>query len=119
MAASAVPPAPGRFDQIVATLKTLTEEETLVVRQAGRRIPHPQGRAAPIAIASSASCRTGRPGTHFNELDKKGLAMYGQMTYAGSLDLYRHAGHRGSTYETFVEAGRQHYNTATSGASGS
>ena len=46
---------------------------------------------------------------HFNELDKKGLAMYGQMT-AGSWIYIGTQGIVQGTYETFVEAGRQHYN---------
>lgn len=45
---------------------------------------------------------------HFNELDAKGLAMYGQMT-AGSWIYIGSQGIVQGTYETFVEAGRQHY----------
>lgn len=53
--------------------------------------------------------RTGRTGNTFNELDAKALAMYGQMT-AGSWIYIGSQGIVQGTYETFVEAGRQHYN---------
>jgi urocanate hydratase len=51
---------------------------------------------------------------HFNELDAKGLAMYGQMT-AGSWIYIGSQGIVQGTYETFVEAGRQHYNGSLRG----
>tara|TARA_R110000787_G_C13438942_1_gene446248 strand:+ start:380 stop:2050 length:1671 start_codon:yes stop_codon:yes gene_type:complete len=97
------------FDQIAASLKTLTESETLLV-QSGKPVgifrTHPD--APRVLIANSNLVPHWANWEHFNELDKKGLMMYGQMT-AGSWIYIGTQGIVQGTYETFVEAGRQHY----------
>ncbi|ANL36764.1 urocanate hydratase [Rhizobium phaseoli] len=97
------------FDRIVATLKTLTEEETLLV-QSGKPVGvfRTHKDAPRVLIANSNLVPHWATWDHFNELDKKGLAMYGQMT-AGSWIYIGTQGIVQGTYETFVEAGRQHY----------
>ena len=97
------------FDAIVATLKTLGEEETLLV-QSGKPVGvFRTHRDAPrVLIANSNLVPHWATWDHFNELDRKGLAMYGQMT-AGSWIYIGTQGIVQGTYETFVEAGRQHY----------
>jgi urocanate hydratase len=97
------------FDRIVAALKDLEEDETLLV-QSGKPVgvfrTHPD--APRVLIANSNLVPHWANWDHFNELDKKGLAMYGQMT-AGSWIYIGAQGIVQGTYETFVEAGRQHY----------
>ncbi|MEZ5771512.1 MAG: urocanate hydratase [Defluviimonas denitrificans] len=97
------------FDRIVATLKTLEADETLVV-QSGRPVAVVRTHAdAPrVLIANSNLVPHWANWDHFNELDKKGLMMYGQMT-AGSWIYIGTQGIVQGTYETFAEAGRQHY----------
>ncbi|MEB8386999.1 urocanate hydratase [Rhodobacteraceae bacterium KMM 6894] len=97
------------FDTIVASLKDLEEDETLVV-QSGKPIAVVKTHAdAPrVLIANSNLVPHWATWDHFNELDKKGLAMYGQMT-AGSWIYIGSQGIVQGTFETFVEAGRQHY----------
>ncbi|MGC3939717.1 urocanate hydratase [Roseobacter sp. EG26] len=97
------------FDAMVATLKDLAEDETMIV-QSGRPVAVIQTHAdAPrVLIANSNLVPHWATWDHFNELDKKGLAMYGQMT-AGSWIYIGSQGIVQGTYETFVEAGRQHY----------
>ena len=97
------------FDTIVASLKDLEGDETLVV-QSGKPIAIVKTHAdAPrVLIANSNLVPHWATWDHFNELDKKGLAMYGQMT-AGSWIYIGTQGIVQGTYETFVEAGRQHY----------
>ncbi len=97
------------FDRIVATLKTLTEDETLLV-QSGKPVGvfRTHKDAPRVLIANSNLVPHWATWDHFNELDKKGLAMYGQMT-AGSWIYIGTQGIVQGTYETFVEAGRQHY----------
>ena len=97
------------FDQIVACLKELNEDETLLV-QSGRPVAVlPTHKDAPrVLIANSNLVPAWANWDHFNELDKKGLMMYGQMT-AGSWIYIGTQGIVQGTYETFVEAGRQHY----------
>lgn len=97
------------FDRIVATLKTLTEEETLLV-QSGKPVGvfRTHKDAPRVLIANSNLVPHWATWDHFNELDRKGLAMYGQMT-AGSWIYIGAQGIVQGTYETFVEAGRQHY----------
>jgi urocanate hydratase len=97
------------FDRIVATLKTLEEDETLLV-QSGKPVGvFRTHRDAPrVLIANSNLVPRWATWDHFNELDKKGLAMYGQMT-AGSWIYIGTQGIVQGTYETFAEAGRQHY----------
>ncbi|MGK7652315.1 urocanate hydratase [Roseovarius sp. B08] len=97
------------FDRIVAGLKDLETDETLVV-QSGKPIAIVKTHAdAPrVLIANSNIVPHWANWDHFNELDKKGLMMYGQMT-AGSWIYIGSQGIVQGTYETFAEAGRQHY----------
>ena len=97
------------FDTIVATLKDLEADETLVV-QSGRPVAVVKTHedAPRVLIANSNLVPRWATWDHFNELDKKGLMMYGQMT-AGSWIYIGSQGIVQGTYETFVEAGRQHY----------
>lgn len=97
------------FDQIVASLKTLEEDETLLV-QSGKPVGvfRTHANAPRVLIANSNLVPHWANWDHFNELDQKGLAMYGQMT-AGSWIYIGTQGIVQGTYETFVEAGRQHY----------
>ncbi len=97
------------FDSIVASLKDLEADETLIV-QSGKPIAIIKTHAdAPrVLIANSNLVPHWATWDHFNELDKRGLAMYGQMT-AGSWIYIGTQGIVQGTYETFAEAGRQHY----------
>ena len=97
------------FDSMVATLKDLEDDETLVV-QSGKPIAVVKTHidAPRVLIANSNIVPHWANWDHFNELDKKGLMMYGQMT-AGSWIYIGSQGIVQGTYETFVEAGRQHY----------
>ena len=97
------------FDRIVATLKTLNEDETLLV-QSGKPVGvfRTHKDAPRVLIANPNLVPHWATWDHFNELDKKGLAMYGQMT-AGSWIYIGAQGIVQGTYETFVEAGRQHF----------
>ena len=98
------------FDKIVETLRDLNEDETLMV-QSGKPVGvfRTHKDAPRVLIANSNLVPHWATWDHFNELDKKGLAMYGQMT-AGSWIYIGSQGIVQGTYETFVEAGRQHYN---------
>jgi len=97
------------FDLIVSTLEALEGDETLLV-QSGKPVgvfkTHPD--APRVLIANSNLVPHWATWDHFNELDRKGLMMYGQMT-AGSWIYIGSQGIVQGTYETFVEAGRQHY----------
>src|SRR6266478_6502866 len=97
------------YDRIVETLKTLTEEETLLV-QSGKPVGvFPTHADAPrVLIANSNLVPHWATWEHFHELDAKGLMMYGQMT-AGSWIYIGSQGIVQGTFETFSEAGRQHY----------
>lgn len=97
------------FDQIVSSLKTLEDDETLLV-QSGKPVGvfRTHSDAPRVLIANSNLVPHWANWDHFNELDQKGLAMYGQMT-AGSWIYIGTQGIVQGTYETFVEAGRQHY----------
>jgi urocanate hydratase len=103
------------FDRIVATLKTLNDDETLLV-QSGKPVgvfkTHPD--APRVLIANSNLVPHWATWDHFNELDRKGLAMYGQMT-AGSWIYIGSQGIVQGTYETFVEMGRRHYGGSLAG----
>ncbi|RJF85974.1 urocanate hydratase [Sphingomonas cavernae] len=103
------------FDKIVDTLKRLEDDQTLLV-QSGKPVGVFQThRDAPrVLIANSNLVPHWANWEHFNELDRKGLAMYGQMT-AGSWIYIGTQGIVQGTYETFVEMGRQHYNGDLSG----
>lgn len=97
------------FDRIVAGLKDLESDETLIV-QSGKPIAiiRTHSDAPRVLIANSNLVPHWANWDHFNELDKKGLAMYGQMT-AGSWIYIGTQGIVQGTFETFAEAGRQHY----------
>ena len=97
------------FDIIIDSLKTLEADETLVV-QSGKSVAIVKTHAdAPrVLIANSNLVPHWANWDHFNELDKKGLAMYGQMT-AGSWIYIGTQGIVQGTFETFAEAGRKHY----------
>ncbi|MFT4715782.1 MAG: urocanate hydratase [Paracoccaceae bacterium] len=103
------------FDRITEALKTLEEDQTLLV-QSGKPVGvFPTHKDAPrVLIANSNLVPHWATWDHFNELDKKGLMMYGQMT-AGSWIYIGTQGIVQGTYETFVEAGRQHYNGSLKG----
>ena len=97
------------FDRIVAVLKRLGDEETLLV-QSGKPVGvfRTHADAPRVLIANSNLVPRWATWDHFNELDRKGLAMYGQMT-AGSWIYIGAQGIVQGTYETFAEMGRQHY----------
>jgi urocanate hydratase len=97
------------FDRIVATLKTLGEDETLLV-QSGKPVGvfRTHADAPRVLIANSNLVPHWATWDHFHELDRKGLMMYGQMT-AGSWIYIGSQGIVQGTFETFAEAGRQHY----------
>jgi urocanate hydratase len=97
------------FDAIVAALKDLEVTQTLLV-QSGKPVGvfNTHKDAPRVLIANSNLVPHWATWDHFNELDKKGLAMYGQMT-AGSWIYIGTQGIVQGTYETFMEAGRQHY----------
>ncbi len=97
------------YDAIVATLKTLGDNETLLV-QSGKPVGvfRTHEDAPRVLIANSNLVGKWANWEHFHELDRKGLMMYGQMT-AGSWIYIGSQGIVQGTYETFVEAGRQHF----------
>jgi len=97
------------FDRIVACLRRLEDDQTLLV-QSGRPVGvfRTHADAPRVLIANSNLVPHWATWAHFNELDRKGLAMYGQMT-AGSWIYIGTQGIVQGTYETFAEAGRQHY----------
>jgi len=103
------------FDAIVEQLKKLEDDETLLV-QSGKPVgvfkTHTD--APRVLIANSNLVPHWANWEHFNELDRKGLMMYGQMT-AGSWIYIGSQGIVQGTYETFIEAGRQHFNGNTEG----
>ncbi len=98
------------FDAIVECLKRLEADQTLLV-QSGKPVgvfqTHPD--APRVLIANSNLVPRWADWDHFNELDRKGLMMYGQMT-AGSWIYIGSQGIVQGTYETFVSAARTHYN---------
>jgi urocanate hydratase len=97
------------FDAILKSLRELGDEETLLI-QSGKPVGvFPTHREAPrVLLANSNLVPAWATWEHFNELDRKGLMMYGQMT-AGSWIYIGSQGIVQGTYETFVEMGRQHY----------
>ena len=103
------------FDKIVETLRRLEADETLLV-QSGKPVgvfrTHPD--APRVLIANSNLVPRWANWDQFHELDRKGLAMYGQMT-AGSWIYIGAQGIVQGTYETFAEMGRQHYGGDLSG----
>ncbi|KQN94335.1 urocanate hydratase [Sphingomonas sp. Leaf231] len=103
------------YDRIVTALRALADDQTLLV-QSGKPVgvfrTHPD--APRVLIANSNLVPKWANWEHFDELDRKGLAMYGQMT-AGSWIYIGTQGIVQGTYETFVEMGRQHYGGDLSG----
>ena len=98
------------YDKIVESLKRLEADQSLLI-QSGRPVGifRTQPNAPRVLIANSNLVPKWATWEHFNELDKKGLMMFGQMT-AGSWIYIASQGIIQGTYETFVEAGRKHYN---------
>ena len=98
------------YDRIVETLKRLNDDETLLI-QSGKPVGvfRTHTDAPRVLLANSNLVPHWATWEHFNELDRKGLMMYGQMT-AGSWIYIGSQGIVQGTYETFVEMGRQHYN---------
>ena len=103
------------FDKILQTLRSLADDETLLV-QSGKPVGvfKTHADAPRVLIANSNLVPKWATWEHFNELDRKGLFMYGQMT-AGSWIYIGAQGIVQGTFETFVEAGRQHYGNDLSG----
>jgi urocanate hydratase len=103
------------YDRIVAVLRTLREDQTLLV-QSGKPVgvfeTHPD--APRVLIANSNLVGHWSTWEHFHQLDKAGLMMYGQMT-AGSWIYIGSQGIVQGTYETFAEMGRRHYHGDLSG----
>ena len=97
------------FDGILDSLRRLKEDETLLV-QSGKPVGvfRTHTNAPRVLIANSNLVPKWATWEHFNELDRAGLMMYGQMT-AGSWIYIGSQGIVQGTYETFVEAGRQHF----------
>src|SRR5918993_1347132 len=97
------------FDRIVSSLRKLETDETLLV-QSGKPVGvfRTHADAPRVLIANSNLVPHWATWDHFNELDRKGLMMYGQMT-AGSWIYIGSQGILQGTYETFAEALRQHY----------
>ena len=103
------------FDQILASLKELNDDETLLI-QSGKPVGvfKTHENAPRVLLANSNLVPKWATWEHFSELDRKGLMMYGQMT-AGSWIYIGSQGIVQGTFETFVEAGRQHYGNDLSG----
>src|SRR5271155_4161347 len=103
------------FDRIVATLKQLGDEETLLI-QSGKPVGvfRTHADAPRVLLANSNLVPHWATWEHFNELDRRGLMMFGQMT-AGSWIYIGSQGIVQGTYETFVEMGRRHFNDQVNG----
>lgn len=97
------------YDRIVATLKRLENDETLLI-QSGKPVGvfQTHENAPRVLLANSNLVPRWANWDHFQELDRKGLMMYGQMT-AGSWIYIGAQGIIQGTYETFAEMGRRHY----------
>lgn len=103
------------FDAILDSLRKLKEDETLLI-QSGKPVGvfRTHADAPRVLLANSNLVPKWATWEHFNELDRKGLMMYGQMT-AGSWIYIGSQGIVQGTYETFVEAGRQHFGGSLKG----
>src|SRR4030081_3705937 len=103
------------FDRIVAALRSLEGDETLLV-QWGKPVGvfRTHADAPRVLIANSNIVPHWATLAHFNELDRKGLMMFGQMT-AGSWIYIGSQGIVQGTYETFVELLRRHYGGSLAG----
>ena len=103
------------FDRILEVLKDLRDDESLLI-QSGKPVgvfrTHPD--APRVLLANSNLVPRWATWEHFNDLDRKGLFMYGQMT-AGSWIYIGSQGIVQGTYETFAEAGRQHFGGSWAG----
>tara|TARA_Y100001949_G_scaffold175097_1_gene184123 strand:+ start:4397 stop:5971 length:1575 start_codon:yes stop_codon:yes gene_type:complete len=97
------------FERIVSTLRSLQADETLLV-QSGKPVGvfRTHSDAPRVLIANSNLVPHWATWSHFNELDRQGLMMFGQMT-AGSWIYIGSQGIIQGTYETFAEVGRQHF----------
>jgi urocanate hydratase len=97
------------YDQILASLRELEDDQTLLI-QSGKPVGvfQTHENAPRVLLANSNLVPKWANWEHFNELDRKGLFMYGQMT-AGSWIYIGTQGIVQGTYETFAEAGRQHF----------
>jgi len=103
------------YETIIQVLQRLDEEHTLLV-QSGKPVGvfRTHADAPRVLIANSNLVPRWASWEHFSELDRKGLMMYGQMT-AGSWIYIGSQGIVQGTYETFVEAGRQHFGGSLAG----
>ena len=103
------------FDRMIHALKRLDGDETLLV-QSGKPVGvfRTHADAPRVLIANSNLVPRWATWEHFNELDRRGLMMYGQMT-AGSWIYIGSQGIVQGTYETFVEMGRRHYGGSLAG----
>ena len=103
------------FDQILASLRTLDEDETLLI-QSGKPVGvfRTHADAPRVLIANSNLVPHWATWEHFNALDCKGLMMYGQMT-AGSWIYIGTQGIVQGTYETFFAVARQHFDSQPAG----
>ncbi|WP_078381239.1 urocanate hydratase [Sutcliffiella halmapala] len=103
------------FDAIVASLKELKNDETLLI-QSGKPVAvfRSHEDAPRVLLANSNLVPKWANWEHFHELDKKGLMMYGQMT-AGSWIYIGTQGILQGTYETFAEAAKQYFNNSLKG----
>lgn len=103
------------FDKIIEVLKVLEKDQTLLI-QSGKPVGvfRTHEDAPRVLLANSNLVPRFATWEHFNELDKKGLMMYGQMT-AGSWIYIGSQGIVQGTYETFVAAAKKHYNGDLSG----
>ncbi len=100
------------YKQIVESLRKLTDDETLLV-QSGKAVGvlHTHPNAPRVLIANSNLVGRWATWEHFDELEAKGLMMFGQMT-AGSWIYIGTQGILQGTYETFAQAGRTHFGSA-------
>src|ERR1035437_10245910 len=103
------------FDALVAALRALEGDETLLI-QSGKPVAvfRTHAHAPRVLIANSNLVGRWATWEHFRELERKGLMMYGQMT-AGSWIYIGSQGIVQGTYETFAEAARQHFNGTLAG----
>jgi len=103
------------YEAIIRELKRLENDETLLIQSGKPVAVFKTHRDAPkVLLANSNIVPAWANWDHFNELDQKGLMMYGQMT-AGSWIYIGSQGIVQGTYETFAECGRQHFNGSLTG----
>ncbi|MGL6054370.1 MAG: urocanate hydratase, partial [Vibrio metschnikovii] len=103
------------FDKIVEVLERLEEDQTLLIQSGKPVAVFPTHKNAPrVLIANSNLVPHWANWEHFNQLDKQGLMMYGQMT-AGSWIYIGSQGIVQGTYETFVSVAKQHFDGQAKG----